>query len=84
MAMRNLSALAESMVEQGFPPETPAAIVQSATLSTQAHVRTTISEMAAAATANGIGSPAVVTVGAVVNALGTAMTWDGYLERING
>jgi siroheme synthase len=65
--------LVARMLEQGFPADTPAAIVQSATVKEQKSVRTTIGGMEAAVAAAGLSSPAVITVGGVAKALdGTA------------
>ena len=50
----------------GLPPDTPAAVVQCATLPDQRHVLTTLGELAAAIEREQLGSPAVIVVGDVL------------------
>ena len=69
MAMDRLDAIAEALIEHGRAASTPAAVVRRATLPDQQVVRAPLSEIAAAARAAGVGAPAVVVVGAVVDVL---------------
>ena len=71
MAMDRLDVIAEALIRHGRPASTPAAVVRRATLSDQQVVRAPLSEIAVAAASAGIGAPAVVVVGAVVDVLGT-------------
>lgn len=81
--MRNLDQLVARMLELGFPADTAAAIVQSATAKEQKAVRTTVGEMVACAAAAGLGSPAVITVGAVAKALDGSLGWDDYVAQLS-
>jgi uroporphyrin-III C-methyltransferase/precorrin-2 dehydrogenase/sirohydrochlorin ferrochelatase len=69
MAMDRLASIAAALIERGRPAQTPAAAIQSATLPAQRVVRTTLGELAQQCAATGLGSPAVVVIGAVVDAL---------------
>lgn len=69
MGLKNLPAIAATLVAHGRPGETPAAVVQEATTGTQRVVRTTLDKVAVEAAAAGIRPPAVVVVGDVVAAL---------------
>ena len=64
MAVGRLPAVCAALVAGGRAPETPVAVVQDATLPTQATVLTTLS--GAATDAAGVRAPAVVVVGEVV------------------
>jgi siroheme synthase len=70
MAMERLDLIAKELIEHGKAPDTPAAVVHSATLPEQQVVRARLDEIAAAARRAQIGAPAVVVVGAVVDVLG--------------
>ena len=70
MAMDRLDAIAEALIKHGRDASTPAAVVRRATLPDQQVVRAPLSEIAAAAEAAGVGAPAVVVVGEVVDVLG--------------
>jgi uroporphyrin-III C-methyltransferase/precorrin-2 dehydrogenase/sirohydrochlorin ferrochelatase len=70
MAMDRLEQIADALIKHGRPALTPAAVVRRATLADQQVVRAPLSEIAAAAEAAGVGSPAVVVVGEVVDVLG--------------
>ena len=69
MAMERLELITKELVEHGKAPDTPAAVVQHATLPGQRVVRARLDEIAAVAQREGIGAPAVVVVGAVVGVL---------------
>jgi uroporphyrin-III C-methyltransferase/precorrin-2 dehydrogenase/sirohydrochlorin ferrochelatase len=64
MGLRNLGAIAQTLMQQGKEPGTPVAIVQDATTREQRTVRTTLAGAAAAAV--GLRPPAVVVIGDVV------------------
>jgi uroporphyrin-III C-methyltransferase/precorrin-2 dehydrogenase/sirohydrochlorin ferrochelatase len=67
MAVANLRSVAAALVEGGRDPQTPAVIVENASLPAQRVVRTTLTELADAADRASIVPPAVVVVGPVVS-----------------
>jgi uroporphyrin-III C-methyltransferase/precorrin-2 dehydrogenase/sirohydrochlorin ferrochelatase len=69
MAMDRLDLIAAQLIEHGRSPSTPAAVVHRARLPDQRVVRAPLAEIAAAAARQGIGAPAVVVVGEVVDVL---------------
>jgi len=69
MAMDRLDLIAAQLIEHGRPAETPAAVIHRATLPDQRVVRAPLGEIAALAESEGLGAPAVVVVGDVVNVL---------------
>jgi uroporphyrin-III C-methyltransferase/precorrin-2 dehydrogenase/sirohydrochlorin ferrochelatase len=69
MGLKNLPAIAASLLAHGRPADTAAAVVQEATTGEQRVLRTTLGEVAAAAAAAGIRPPAVVVIGPVVDVL---------------
>ncbi|MCL2137281.1 MAG: precorrin-4 C(11)-methyltransferase [Coriobacteriia bacterium] len=62
-----LDKLSEELLEGGYPPETPAAIVYKASWPDEKAVRTTLAGLAAEGRANNIGSTAMVLVGAFLD-----------------
>ncbi|MFC4016394.1 uroporphyrinogen-III C-methyltransferase [Micromonospora sp. GCM10011542] len=69
MGLKNLAAIAATLVAHGRSPDTPAAVVQEGTTGAQRQLRSTLGTVAADAVAAGIRPPAVVVVGDVVGAL---------------
>ncbi len=69
MAMDRLDLIAKELIEHGKSPATPSAVVQRATTPAQRVVRAPLDEIAAVAEREGIGAPAVVVIGAVVDVL---------------
>jgi uroporphyrin-III C-methyltransferase/precorrin-2 dehydrogenase/sirohydrochlorin ferrochelatase len=69
MAMDRLDLIAKELIEHGKAPDTPAAVVHRATLPEQRVVRAPLDGIAAAAAGQGVGPPAVVVVGPVVDVL---------------
>ena len=65
MGMANLPHIVASLIEAGMAADTPVAVIQQGTLPTQRAVQSTLAAIAAAVEAAGIGSPAIVIVGAV-------------------
>ncbi|WP_414988557.1 uroporphyrinogen-III C-methyltransferase [Aeromicrobium sp.] len=65
MGMRNLSRIAEALVDGGLDPATPAAVVADAARPSQRVVRATVAAIAEQAQEAGVGAPAVTVVGAV-------------------
>jgi uroporphyrin-III C-methyltransferase/precorrin-2 dehydrogenase/sirohydrochlorin ferrochelatase len=71
MAMDRLHLIAQALIEHGKSPTTPAAVVHRATTDGQRVVRARLETIAAVAEREGIGAPAVVVIGAVVDVLGS-------------
>jgi uroporphyrin-III C-methyltransferase / precorrin-2 dehydrogenase / sirohydrochlorin ferrochelatase len=69
MGLKNLPAIAETLLRHGRAGETPAAVVQEGTTGAQRVLRTTLDKVADEVAAAGVRPPAVVVVGDVVNAL---------------
>ncbi len=74
MGVARLECLVASLLEHGKPPDTPAAIVQEATLGSQRTVEAPLAELAAAARAANVAAPALTVVGPVV-ALRVYVNW---------
>lgn len=66
MAMERLGAIAETLVAHGRPADTPVAIVQEGTMTTQRILRTTLARAAADARDQAMRPPAIVIIGDVV------------------
>ena len=71
MAMERLDAISALLIATGRAPHTPVAVVQHATLPHQRVLRGELHEIAALAKAAGVGSPAVVIIGAVAGLPGS-------------
>lgn len=69
MAMERLGLIADELIRHGRPATTPAAVVHRASLAQQRVVRAPLGEIAAAAETAGVGAPAVVVIGDVVDVL---------------
>jgi uroporphyrinogen III methyltransferase / synthase len=74
MGVRNLSLLAERLIEHGRPRDEPAAVVERGSLPGQRTVAASLGEIAERAGANGIRAPAVTVVGPVA-ALRERLAW---------
>jgi len=69
MAMERLDLIAKELIEHGKSPQTPAAVVHRATTPQQRVLRAPLDELATAARREGLGAPAVVVIGPVVDVL---------------
>jgi uroporphyrin-III C-methyltransferase/precorrin-2 dehydrogenase/sirohydrochlorin ferrochelatase len=69
MGLKNLPRITATLIDQGRPAGTPAALVQEGSTDAQRVVRGTLGSIAADARAAGIRPPAVVVIGDVVTAL---------------
>jgi uroporphyrin-III C-methyltransferase/precorrin-2 dehydrogenase/sirohydrochlorin ferrochelatase len=69
MAMDRLDRIAKELIEHGKAPDTPAAVVHRATTAHQRVLRGRLDEIAVAALREGVGAPAVVVIGRVVDVL---------------
>lgn len=74
MGVTRLSEITERLIAFGRSPDAPAAVIQWGTRATQRTVRARLGELAERARAAGIGSPAVIVVGALC-ALSEALAW---------
>ena len=74
MGMRKLDSLAELLIEHGRPADTPAAVVQWASLPKQRTVVGTLADIHERATEAGLGLPAITIVGEVVR-LRESLRW---------
>lgn len=66
MGLKRLAELAETLIANGMPPETPVAIVQSGTTGQQQSVEGTLATIAGIAEAKKISAPAITIIGTVV------------------
>jgi uroporphyrin-III C-methyltransferase/precorrin-2 dehydrogenase/sirohydrochlorin ferrochelatase len=69
MGLKNLPAIAATLIGHGRDPDTPVAVVQEGTTTDQRSLRSTLYAVAADVTAAGIRPPAVLVIGDVVTAL---------------
>jgi uroporphyrin-III C-methyltransferase/precorrin-2 dehydrogenase/sirohydrochlorin ferrochelatase len=69
MSMDRLDLIAGELIRHGRDGSTPSAVVHRATLPGQQVVRAPLSGLAAAVSASGVGAPAVIVIGAVVDVL---------------
>ncbi len=66
MAVDNLAAITQALIANGRGPDTPAAVVQDGSLTSQHAVFSTVSQVATAVAREGLRPPAVVVIGEVV------------------
>ncbi len=74
MGMKNLETITRRLVAGGLPPETPVAIVQSATTGEHRQLLSTASRVALESEHAGFGAPAIVVIGEVA-ALAGKLAW---------
>jgi uroporphyrinogen III methyltransferase/synthase len=67
MGMRRLAEIAAALIAHGRPPSTPTAVVQWGARPSQRTLTAPLDQIAARAAQEGIGSPALVVIGDVVN-----------------
>ncbi|CAN5126119.1 uroporphyrinogen-III C-methyltransferase [soil metagenome] len=65
MAVANLDAISQALIDGGMDIDTPAAVIADGSLPSQREVRANLSTIAAAARSAGIGAPATTVIGAV-------------------
>jgi uroporphyrin-III C-methyltransferase len=79
MPMAQLAGIATALQEGGLPPDTSAALIQSATTEDERVVESTLGTLAADAERSGIGSPSIVVIGATAglrrHLLGSLVGW---------
>jgi uroporphyrin-III C-methyltransferase len=66
MAMRNLAAIADQLMRGGLPPDTPAAVIVSATTADERVVVSTLERVADDAQDHQLGTPAIIVIGEIV------------------
>lgn len=69
MGVATTAQVAATLVEAGMSPDTPAAAVADGALPSQRSVRAPLTELAERMQAEGIGAPAVIVIGSVVDAM---------------
>jgi uroporphyrinogen III methyltransferase/synthase len=67
MGMRNLGTIAQRLIESGFPPNCPAAVIANGTLPSQRAIRATLSTIHQKAQAARLAPPGIIVVGEVVD-----------------
>jgi uroporphyrin-III C-methyltransferase/precorrin-2 dehydrogenase/sirohydrochlorin ferrochelatase len=83
MGLKNLPAIVATLLANGRPAATPAAVISEGTTAHQRVVRGRLDTIADDATAAGLRAPAIVVVGEVVNVLPTAAV-AGSLHQVTG
>jgi uroporphyrin-III C-methyltransferase / precorrin-2 dehydrogenase / sirohydrochlorin ferrochelatase len=66
MAVENIPVIAQTLIEHGRSPETPAAAIADGTLPGQRMVSSDLAGIAAAMAEAGVGAPAIIVIGEVV------------------
>jgi uroporphyrinogen III methyltransferase/synthase len=74
MGMKNLETIARRLQAGGMAPDTPAAVIQSATTGSHRQLVATIGDIALRAEREGFGAPSIVIIGAVA-ALAENLAW---------
>ncbi|PGH42382.1 uroporphyrinogen-III C-methyltransferase [Micromonospora sp. WMMA1996] len=69
MGLKNLAAIAATLIAHGKPADTPAAVIQEGTTAAQRTLRSTLATVAADVEAAALRPPAIVVIGDVVHAL---------------
>ncbi|MCT2279341.1 uroporphyrinogen-III C-methyltransferase [Micromonospora chalcea] len=69
MGLKNLAAIAATLIAHGKPADTPAAVIQEGTTAAQRMLRSTLGAVAADVEAAALRPPAIVVLGDVVHAL---------------
>jgi uroporphyrinogen III methyltransferase/synthase len=76
MGMRNLGRIASQIIQGGRAPDTPAAAVMHGTLAAQRCVVAPLGELAARVAEAGLGAPAAIVIGDVVELRETLRWWE--------
>ncbi|RJR30027.1 MAG: uroporphyrinogen-III C-methyltransferase [Desulfobacteraceae bacterium] len=74
MGMGNIDGIAENLIRNGRPADTPVAVIQKGTVAEQKTVTGTLKEIGAVAKEQGMKPPAIIVVGGVV-ALREQLAW---------
>lgn len=65
MGMERISGIAEALIKEGMPADTPVAVIHKATLPEQKSIRTILGKVAETVSRLGMGAPGVLVVGKV-------------------
>jgi uroporphyrin-III C-methyltransferase len=76
MGITRLEAIVDALLDAGMAADMPSAAIESATRPDQRHVLSPLAGLARAVAAQGLGSPAIVVIGAVVGAGIEALALD--------
>ena len=80
MPMAQLAEIANALQQGGLSPDTPAALIQSATTAEERVVESTLGALAGDAVRHGVGSPSIVVIGAIAglrsHLLGSLVGWQ--------
>ncbi len=76
MGMRTLESLVSRLLAAGLDPDTPAAVIQWATLGRQTVVRSGLSDLVSSVESAGVGSPAIIIIGKVAGSP-NSLDWFG-------
>jgi uroporphyrin-III C-methyltransferase len=66
----------------GLAPDTPVALVQNASLSSQRSVLTSLSSLVACLQGSGLGSPCMMVIGKVAGLADASLLWQGLVEPL--
>ena len=83
MGVRTLPSIIERLIQGGLSPHTPAAAVENASLPDERHLITSLAQLPSAMRQNGMGSPAVIIIGKVVE-LSNALTLSRVVVSQSG
>jgi uroporphyrin-III C-methyltransferase / precorrin-2 dehydrogenase / sirohydrochlorin ferrochelatase len=81
MGVRNVGAVAATLMRHGRPRDTPVLVVQDATTRIQREVRTRLDTVASDVVAHEVAPPAVIVIGAVAGLTPDAASWVDAVAR---
>lgn len=81
MGITRIEEIADALLDANMKPDMPCAVIESATRPEQRHLICPLAELAQAVTREGLGSPAIVVIGAVVGAGAPAMAF-GRIDAV--
>ncbi|MET0330658.1 MAG: uroporphyrinogen-III C-methyltransferase, partial [Dyella sp.] len=76
MGITRIEDIVAALLDAGMPADMPCAAIESATRPEQRHVICPLAALTQAVADHGLGSPAIVVIGAVVGASHQALAWD--------
>ncbi|MBC7501290.1 MAG: uroporphyrinogen-III C-methyltransferase [Herminiimonas sp.] len=82
MGVARCAQIQQALLDGGKPASTPVAVVHSATGAAQAHLITTLGELAPALVQSNIGSPSIIVIGDVVRCATAASIADLTARRV--
>ena len=81
MGIKGAASIQQALLNGGLPANTPAVVVQNASLPQQQHIATTLGQLAADIASSGMASPSIVVIGDVVKALSAVALPERVTER---